>query len=141
MQQGMFAMFGMVQQLLTHIGLVPQQQTDLQGMSAPALAPTLTLVSTSASAPSTVSSPAGISFSALFSPLPQVSLFQSPVKPTLPESTSVPPSVVSEQPQQCPSEQQAPPQQQTQPEQTTSPFDDHDGDPSHFIVVSRSPAP
>jgi hypothetical protein len=27
MQQGMFALFGMVQQLLTHTGLVPQQQT------------------------------------------------------------------------------------------------------------------
>jgi hypothetical protein len=62
MQQGMFAMFGMVQQLLTHTGLVPQQQTDLQGMSAPALA--------LASAPGIVSSSAGISFSALFSPLP-----------------------------------------------------------------------
>jgi hypothetical protein len=112
MQQGMF---GMVQQLLTHTGLVPQQQTGLQGMSAPALAPTLTPVSAPASAPGTVSSPAGISFSALFSPLPQVSLFQSPVRPTLPESTSVPPLAVSEQPQQCPSEQssvqQAPPQQ------------------------------
>jgi hypothetical protein len=108
-------MFGMVQQLLTHTGLVPQQQIGLQGMNAPALAPTPTLVSAPASAPSTVSSPAGISFSALFSPLPQVSLFQSPVRPTLPESTSVPPLAVSEQPQQClseqPSVQQAPPQQ------------------------------
>jgi hypothetical protein len=70
MQQGMFAMFGMVQQLLTHTGLVPQQQTDLQGMSAPALAPTPTPVSALASAPGIVSSSAGISFSALFSPLP-----------------------------------------------------------------------
>jgi hypothetical protein len=99
MQEGMFVMFGMVQQLLTHTGLVPQQQTGLQGMSAPALAPTPTLVTAPASTPGTVSSPAGISFSALFSPLPQVSLFQSPVRPTLPKSTSVPPSVVSEQPQ------------------------------------------
>jgi hypothetical protein len=64
MQQGMFAMFGMVQQLLTHTGLVPQQQTDLQGMSAPALAPTLTPAP--ASAPGIVSSPAGTFFSALF---------------------------------------------------------------------------
>jgi hypothetical protein len=143
MQQGMFAMFVMVQQLLTHTGLVPQQQTSLQGMSAPALAPTPTPVSAPALAPGTVSSPAGISFPALFSPLPQVSLFQSPVRPTLPESTSVPPSAVSEQSQQCPSEQpsvqQAPPQQQTQPEQTASPSDDDD--PSHIIAVSRSPAP
>jgi hypothetical protein len=84
----------MIQQLLTHTGLVPQQQTGLQGMSAPALAPTPTPVSAPASAPGTVSSSAGIS-SALFSPLPQVSLFQSPVRPTLPESTSVPPSAVS----------------------------------------------
>jgi hypothetical protein len=92
----MFAMFGMVQQLLTHTGLVPQQQTGLQGMSALVLAPTPVLAP--ASAPGTVSSPAEISFSALFSPLPQVSLFQSSVRPTLPESTSVPPSAVSEQP-------------------------------------------
>jgi hypothetical protein len=134
-------MFGMVQQLLTHTGLVPQQQTSLQGMSAPALAPT----PTPASAQGIVSSPAGISFSALFSPLPQVSLFQSPVRPTLPESTSIPPSAVSEQPQQCsseqPSVQQAPPLQQTEPKQIASPSDDHDDDPSHFIAVSRSPAP
>jgi hypothetical protein len=113
-------MFGMVQQLLTHTELVPQQQTGLQGMSAPALAPTPTPVSAPASAPDTVSSLAGISFSALFSPLPHVSLFQSPVRPTLPEYTSVPPSVVSEQSQQYPSKQpsvqNAPPQQQTQPE-------------------------
>jgi hypothetical protein len=138
-------MFGMVPQLLTHTGLVPQEQTGLQGMSAPALALTLTPVSAPASAPGTVSSLAGISFSALFSPLPQESLFQSPIRPTLLESTSVPPSAVSEQPQQCLSEQpcvqQAPPQQQTQPEQIASPSDDHDDDPSHFIVVSRSLAP
>jgi hypothetical protein len=106
-------MFGMVQQLLTHTELVPQQQTSLQGMSAPALPPTLTPVSALASAPGTVSSPARMTFSALFSPLPQVSLFQSPIRISLPESTSVPPSAVSEQPQQGPSEQpsvqQAPP--------------------------------
>jgi hypothetical protein len=98
MQQGMFAMFGMVQQLLTHTGLVLQQQTDLQGMSAPVLAPSPTLVSAPALAPGTVSSPAGISLSAIFSPLPQVSLFQSPAQPTLTESTTVLPSAVSEQP-------------------------------------------
>ena len=132
MQQGMFAMFGMVQQLLTHTGLVPQQQTGLQGMSALALAPTPTLVSAPALAPGTVSSPAGISFSALFSPLPQVSLFQSPARPTLPTGAAVS--------QQQPSEQ-APPQQQTQPEQTASPSDDDDDDPSRFISVSRPPAP
>jgi hypothetical protein len=144
MQQGMFAMFGMVQQLLTHTGLVPQQQTGLQGMSAPALAPTPTPVSALALALCTVSSPAGISFSALFSPLPQVLLFQSPARPTLTESTRVLPSAVSEQPQQRPSQQpsvQQAPQQQTQPEQTASPSDDDDDDPSHFIVVSRPPAP
>jgi hypothetical protein len=128
MQQGMFAMFGMVQQLLTHIELVPQQQTGLQGMSAPA------------SAPGTVSSPAGISFSALFSPLPQVPLFQSPVRPTLLESTSVPPSAVSEQPQQCPSEQlsmqQAPPQQQTQLEQIASPSDDDDAPVTSLLCLA-----
>jgi hypothetical protein len=131
MQQGMFAMFDMVQQLLTHTGLVPQQHTSLQGMGAPALAPTP--VSAPALAPGIVSSPAGISFSALFSPLPQMSLFQSPARPTLTESTRVLPSAVSEQPQQRPSEQ-------TQPEQTTSPSD-NDDDPSHFIAVSRPPAP
>jgi hypothetical protein len=139
----MFAMFGMVQQLLTHTGLVLQQQTDLQGMSAPVLAPSLTPVSALVSAPGTVSSPAGISLSAIFLPLPQVSLFQSPARPTLTESTTVLPSAVSEQPQQHPSEQpsvQQASQQQTQPEQTACPSDDDD-DPSHFIAVSRPPAP
>jgi hypothetical protein len=139
----MFAMFGMVQQLLTHTELVPQQQTGLQGMSAPVLAPTLTPVLAPASAPGTVSSPAGISFSAIFSPPPHVSLFQSPARPTLTESTTVLPLAVSEQPQQHPSEQpsvQQASQQQTQPEQTTSPSDDDD-DPSRFIAVSRPSAP
>jgi hypothetical protein len=141
MQQGMFAMFGMVQQLLTHTGLVPQQQTGLQGMSAPVIAPTP--VSALASAPGTVSSPAGISFSAIFSPPPQVLLFQSPARPTLTESTTILPSAVSEQPQQHPLEQlsvQQASQQQTQPEQTSSPSDDDD-DPSRFIAVSRPLAP
>jgi hypothetical protein len=66
-------MFGMVQQLITHIGLVLQQQAGLQGMCAPALALTLTPATATVSAPSIVPSPAGISYSALFSPLPQVS--------------------------------------------------------------------
>jgi hypothetical protein len=113
-------------------------------MSAPALAPTSTPVSALASAPGTVSSLAGISFSALFSPLPQVSLFQSLARPTLTESTRVLPSAVSEQLQQRPSEQpsvQQAPQQQTQPEQTASPSDDDDDDPNHIIAVSRPPAP
>jgi hypothetical protein len=42
MQQGMLAMFGMVQQLVTHTGLVLQQQAGPQGMSASALALTPT---------------------------------------------------------------------------------------------------
>jgi hypothetical protein len=75
MQQGMFAMFGMVQQLITHTRLVPQQLVGLQGMSAPALAPTPTPATTTVLVPGIVPSPAGISYSALFSPLPQVSLF------------------------------------------------------------------
>jgi hypothetical protein len=87
MQQGMFAMFGIVQQLITHTRLVPQQQAGLQGMSAPALA--LTLTPATASAPGIVPSPARISYSALFSPLPQVSLFQSPARPTLPSEAAV----------------------------------------------------
>jgi hypothetical protein len=91
-------MFDMVQQLLSHTGLAPQQQAGLQGMSASALAPTPTPTSALASAPSIVSSLAGISYSALFSPLPQVLLFQSPAEPILPRSTSVLPSAVSEQP-------------------------------------------
>jgi hypothetical protein len=70
MQQGMFAMFGMVQQLITHTGLVPQQHAGLQGMSAPALAQAL------CHAPTLTPAIAGISYSALFSPSPQVSLFQ-----------------------------------------------------------------
>jgi hypothetical protein len=70
MQQGMFAMFGMVQQLITHTGLVPQQQAGLQGMSAPALAPTLTPATATVSVLGIVPSPDGISYSALFSPLP-----------------------------------------------------------------------
>jgi hypothetical protein len=135
MQQGMFAMFGIVQQLITHTRLVPQQQAGLQGMSAPALA--LTLTPATASAPGIVPSPARISYSALFSPLPQVSLFQSPARPTLPSK-----AVVSQQqqPSAQPSVQQAPPQpqQQTQLEHTVSPSDD---DPSRFIAVSRPPTP
>jgi hypothetical protein len=75
MQQGMFAMFGKVQQLISHIRLVPQQLVGLQGMSAPALAPTPTPATTTVLVPGIVPSPAGISYSALFSPLPQVSLF------------------------------------------------------------------
>jgi hypothetical protein len=75
MQQGMFAMFGMVQQLITHTGLVPQQQAGLQGISAPALAPTPTPATATVSMPGIVPSLAGISYLALFSPLPQVSLF------------------------------------------------------------------
>jgi hypothetical protein len=132
----MFAMFGMVQQLVTHTGLVPQQRAGLQGMSAPALAPTLTPATTSATG--IVPSPAGISYSALFSPLPQVSLFQSPARPTLPSEAAV-----SQQPSAQPSVQQAPPQpqQQTQPEHTASPSDDGDDDPSRFIAVSHPPAP
>jgi hypothetical protein len=89
MQQGMFAMFGMVQQLITHTGLVLQQQVGLQGMSAPALAPTLTPATATVLAPGIVPSPAGISYSALFSPLPQVLLFQSPARPTLPSEAAV----------------------------------------------------
>jgi hypothetical protein len=100
MQQGMFAMFGMVQQLITRTGLVPQQQAGLQGMSASALAPTLTPAIATVSAPGIVPSPAGISYSALFSPLPQVSLFQSPTRPTLPLEAAV-----SQQQQQQPSAQ------------------------------------
>jgi hypothetical protein len=143
MQQGMFAMFGMVQQLLTHTGLVLQQQTGLQGMSAPVHAPSPTQVLAPVLAPGTISSPAGISLLAIFSPLPQMSLFQSPARPTLTESTIVLPSAVSEQPQQHSSEQpsvQQASQQQTQPEQTASPSDDFD-DPSRFIAVSHPPAP
>jgi hypothetical protein len=139
MQQGMFAMFGMVQQLVTHTGLVPQQQAGLQGMSAPALAPTLTPATTST--PGIVPSPAGISYSALFSPPPQVSLFQSPARPTLPSEAAV--SQQQQQPSAQPSVQQAPPQpqQQTQPEHTASPSDNGDDDPSRFIAVSHPPAP
>jgi hypothetical protein len=109
MQQGMFAMFDMVQQLITHTGLVPQQQARLQGMSAPALAPTPTPATTTVSVPGIVPSPAEISYSALFSPLPQVSLFQSPASPTLPSE-----AVVSQQqqPSAQPSMQQAPHQSQ-----------------------------
>jgi hypothetical protein len=77
------------------------------------------------------------SYSALFSPLPQVSLFQSPSKPTLPSEAA------ASQQQQQPSMQQAPPQphQQTQPEHTTSPLDDGDDGPSRFIAMSCPPAP
>jgi hypothetical protein len=99
--------FGMVQQLITHTGLVPQQQVGLQGMSALAFAPTLTPATATVSVPGIVPSPAGIFYSALFSPLPQVSLFQSPARPTLPSEAAV-----SQQQQSSmqPSMQQAPPQ-------------------------------
>jgi hypothetical protein len=73
-------------------------------MSASALAPTLTPALARAWAPSIVLSLAGISYSALFSPLPYASLFQSPARHTLSESVSVLHSAVSEQPQQCPLE-------------------------------------
>jgi hypothetical protein len=56
-------------------------------MSAPALAPTPTLAT--ASVPGIVPSLVGISYLALFSPLPQVSLFQSPARPTLPSEAAV----------------------------------------------------
>jgi hypothetical protein len=142
MQQGMFDVFGMVQQLITHTGLVPQQQAGLQGMSAPALALTPTPATAIVSAPGIVPSPAGISYLALFSPLPHVSLFQSPARPTLPSEAAVS-QQQQQQPSAQPSVQQAPPQpqQQTQPEHTASPSDDGDDDPSRFIAVSRPPAP
>jgi hypothetical protein len=79
-------------------------------MSAPAHAPTLTPATAIVLAPGIVPSPAGISYSALFSPLPQVSLFQSPARPTLPLEV-----VVSQQQQQSSAQQsvqQAPPQPQ-----------------------------
>jgi hypothetical protein len=106
-------------------------------MSAPALAPTPTPATATVSAPGIVPSPAGISYSALFSPPPRVSLFQSPARPTLPSEAAV------NQQQQHPSMQQAPPQpqQQTQPKHIASPSDDGDDDPSRFIAVSRPPAP
>jgi hypothetical protein len=136
----MFALFGMVHQLITHTGLVPQQQVGLQGMSAPALALTPTLATATVSTPGIMPSPARISYSTLFSPLPQVSLFQSPTRPTLPSKAAV---SQQQQPSAQPSVQQAPPQpqQQTQPEHTVSPSDDGDDDPSRFIAVSRPPAP
>jgi hypothetical protein len=139
----MFDVFGMVQQLITHTGLVPQQQAGLQGMSAPALALTPTPATAIVSAPGIVPSPAGISYLALFSPLPHVSLFQSPARPTLPSEAAVSQQQQQQQPSAQPSVQQAPPQpqQQTQPEHTASPSDDGDDDPSRFIAVSRPPAP
>jgi hypothetical protein len=108
-------------------------------MSAPALALTPTPATAIVSAPGIVPSPAGISYLALFSPLPHVSLFQSPAGPTLPSEAAV----SQQQPSAQPSVQQAPPQpqQQTQPEHTASPSDDGDDDPSRFIAVSRPPAP
>jgi hypothetical protein len=91
-------MFGMVQQLITHTGLVLQQQVGLQGMSAPALALTPTPATATVSAPGIVLSPGGISYSALVSPLLQVSLFQSPAKPTLPSEAAVSQQQPSAQP-------------------------------------------
>jgi hypothetical protein len=108
-------------------------------MSALALAPTPTSVT--ALVPDIVPSLAGIFYSALFSPLPQVSLFQSPARPTLPSEAAV--SQQQQQPSVQPSVQQAPPQpqQQTHPEHTASPSDDGDNDPRRFIAVSHPPAP
>jgi hypothetical protein len=63
-------------------------------MSALALAPTLTPATATVSTLGIVPSLVGISYSALFSPLPQVSLFQSPARPTLPSK-----AVVSQQQQ------------------------------------------
>jgi hypothetical protein len=110
-------------------------------MSALALAPTPTPAT--ALVPDIVPSSAGISYSALFSPLPQVSLFQSPARPTLPSEAAVSQQQQQQQPSAQPSMQQAPPQpqQQTHPEHTTSPSDDGDNDPSRFIAVSHPPAP
>jgi hypothetical protein len=108
-------------------------------MSAPALAPTLTPATATVLAPGIVPSPAKISYSALFLPLPHVSLFQSPARPTLPSEAAV----SQQQPSARPSVQQArpQPQQQTQPEHTASPSDDDDDDLSHFIAVSHPLAP
>jgi hypothetical protein len=60
-------------------------------VSAPALAltPTLTPATAIVSMPGIVPSLAGISYSALFSPLPQVLLFQSSARPTLPSEAAV----------------------------------------------------
>jgi hypothetical protein len=96
-------------------------------MSAPALAPTPTPATATVLAPGIVPSPAGISYSALFSPPPQVSLFQSPARPTLPSEAAV-----NQQQQQHPS------MQQTQPEHIASPSDDDDDAQSLHCRVSPS---
>ena len=91
MQQTLVGMFGMMQQFLAQ--QQPQQQAGVSGTSAPAIALT--------PAPAPVTTPAGISMTALlgsagrpvFSPLPSVSLFQTPDGPTVPaSSTSILPS-------------------------------------------------
>jgi len=79
------AMFGMITQLYTHTGLVPQQpgQPGLQGVGAPQLAVTPALAPTAAPAttatPETTFSISALLGSAgrpLFSPLPVTTLFQ-----------------------------------------------------------------
>jgi len=91
MQQTLVGMFGMMQQFLAQ--QQPPQQPGVSGTSAPAIALT--------PAPAPVTTPAGISMTALlgsagrpvFSPLPSVSLFQTPDGPTVPaSSTSILPS-------------------------------------------------
>ena len=97
MQQGMMAMFGMITQLYTHTGLVPQQpgQPGLQGVGAPQLAVTPAPAPTAALA-TTVTPETAFSMSALlgsagrplFSPLPATTLFQD--SPSAVQSVALP---------------------------------------------------
>src|SRR6185503_12610722 len=84
MQQGMMAMFGMITQLYSHIGLAPQQP-GLQGVGAPQLAVTPAPPPATTAAPAfSTTSETTFSMSALFgsagrplfSPLPATTLFQ-----------------------------------------------------------------
>ena len=104
MQQTLIGMFGVMQQFLTQ--QQPPQQAGISGMTASAIAST----PASAQASGLVSSPVGISMTALlgsvgrpvFSPLASVSLFQSPAGSTIPASTSsiLPSGGVEQSPQQ-----------------------------------------
>ena len=90
------AMFGMISQLYTHTGLVPQQP-ELQGVAAPQLAVTPAPPPASTAAPAFSTTPeTSFSMSALlgsagrpiFSPLPATTLFQE--SPLMVQSVALP---------------------------------------------------
>ena len=137
------AMFGMITQLYTHTGLVPQQP-GLQGVGAPQLAVTPAPAPTAAPATSTtlettfsMSALLGSAGRPLFSPLPATTLFQD--SPSAVQSVSLP--VVPQGPLSGGGGEESIVPQSTQPAGsavTTSDFDTSSADP---VTTSTDPLP